>query len=95
MSNKFTEAQRKLAEFAENNSHLSYKELADRLECSQQTVSRACLKFGVRRKRGSLTDADLAKLAGLPPRGGKRITMADVNKLDEKAADAAEANYAK
>jgi DNA-binding IclR family transcriptional regulator len=63
MSNKSTEAQRKLAEFAENNPHLSYKELAERLECSQQTVSRACLKFGVRRKRGPLTEADLAKLA--------------------------------
>jgi hypothetical protein len=63
MRHKSTEAQRKLAEFAENNPHLSYKLLADRLECSQQTVSRACLKFGVRRKRGPLTEADLAKLA--------------------------------
>jgi hypothetical protein len=63
MSHKSTETQRKLAKFAENNPHLSYKQLADRLECSQQTVSRACLKFGVRRKRGPLTDADLGKLA--------------------------------
>jgi DeoR/GlpR family transcriptional regulator of sugar metabolism len=87
MSNKSTEAQRKLAEYAENNPHLSYKELADRLECSQQTVSRACLKFGVRRKRGPLTDADLAKLA-------ERDTTQPVT-TNEKAANAAEANDAK
>jgi hypothetical protein len=37
----------------------------------------------------------ICQQAGLPPRGGKRITIADVNKLDEKAADAAEANDAK
>jgi|CZKZ01.1.fsa_nt_gi transcriptional regulator with XRE-family HTH domain len=63
MRHKSTEAQRKLAEYAESNLHLSYKELAEKLGCSQQTVSRACLKFGVRRKRGPLTEADLAKLA--------------------------------
>lgn len=37
----------------------------------------------------------ICQQAGLPPRGGKRITMADIKKLDEKAADAAEANHAK
>ena len=34
----------------------------------------------------------IAQRAGLPPRGGKRITIADVIKLNEKAADAREAN---
>ena len=58
MSIESTEAQRKLAEFAESNPHLSYKELAEKLECSQQTVSRACLKFGVRRK---LTETDTTR----------------------------------
>lgn len=58
-----TAALRKLAEFAENNPRLSYKELADMLGCSQQTISRLCIKYGVRRKRGPLTDADVAKLA--------------------------------
>jgi DeoR/GlpR family transcriptional regulator of sugar metabolism len=62
MSNNITEAQRKLAEIAENNPQLSYKELAELLGCSQQTVSRLCVKCGVRRKRGPVTDADLAKL---------------------------------
>lgn len=84
MSIESTEAQRKLAEFAESNPHLSYKELAEKLECSQQTVSRACLKFGVRRKRVPLTEADLAKLT-------ETDTTRPLTK-DEKAAVAAEAN---
>lgn len=62
MKNTSTEAERKLAEFAENNPQLSYKELAELLGCSQQTVSRLCVKCGVRRKRGPVTNADLAKL---------------------------------
>jgi hypothetical protein len=37
----------------------------------------------------------ICQQAGLPPRGGKRLTVADVNKLDEKAAEAAEADDAK
>jgi hypothetical protein len=36
----------------------------------------------------------ICQQAGLPPRGGKRITIADVNKLDRKAANAAEVNHA-
>ena len=62
MKNNFTEAQRKLAEYAVNNPQLSYKKLAELLGCSQQTVSRLCIKCDVRRKRGPVTDADLAKL---------------------------------
>lgn len=80
MKNTSTEAERKLADFAENNPQLSYKELAASLGCSQQTVSRLCVKCGVRRKRGPLTDADLAKLSdancnqpetGMTHEGGK------------------------
>jgi DNA-binding Lrp family transcriptional regulator len=63
MKNTSTEAERNLAEFAENNPQLSYKELAEILGCSQQTVSRLCIKSGIRRKRGPVTDADVAKLA--------------------------------
>jgi hypothetical protein len=37
----------------------------------------------------------ICQQAGLPPRGGKRITIADVNKLNEKAAEATEADDAK
>jgi hypothetical protein len=40
------------------------------------------------------TIARICQQAGLPPRGGKRITIADVNKLDRKAANAAEVNHA-
>ena len=62
MSNKPTEAQRKLAQYAESNPQLTYKELSKQLQCSQQTVSRACLMCGVRRKRSPLSEADIAKL---------------------------------
>ena len=41
-------------------------------------------------KTTSPTITRICQQAGLPPRGGKRITMADVKKLGEKAADAAE-----
>lgn len=34
----------------------------------------------------------IAQRAGLPPRSAKRITMADVGRLHEKAANTAEAN---
>jgi len=37
----------------------------------------------------------ICQQAGLPPRGGKRITMADVIKLDDKAAEAPEAKHDK
>ena len=37
----------------------------------------------------------IAQRAGLPPRGGIRLTVADVEKLNEKTADAAEANDTK
>jgi hypothetical protein len=37
----------------------------------------------------------ICQQAGLPPRGGKRLTVADVQKLGEKAAEAAEANNGK
>ena len=36
----------------------------------------------------------ICQQAGLPPRGGKRITIADIKKLAEKTADAAEVNDA-
>lgn len=34
----------------------------------------------------------IAQRAGLPSRGGKRLTVADINKLEENAAEAAEAD---
>ena len=36
----------------------------------------------------------ICQQAGLPPRGGKRLTVDAINKLDEKAANSAEVNDA-
>lgn len=36
----------------------------------------------------------IAQRAGLPPRGSNRLTVADVQKLNEKTANAAEVNDA-
>jgi uncharacterized protein YerC len=56
------EVQRKLIEFILNHPSLTYNEIAERVGVSGQTISRYCLKYGIRRRRGSLTVEDLNSL---------------------------------
>lgn len=56
------EVQHKLIEFILNHPSLTYSEIAERLGVSGQTISRYCLKHGIRRRRGSLTGEDLNNL---------------------------------
>jgi len=56
----------------------------------EETYSSIALTLGTT----TPTITRICQQAGLPPCGGKCIIIADVNKLDEKAADTAEASHA-
>ena len=59
------EARKSLAEYLKENPTISYKDVAEKLNCSLSTVGGVAREFGVRRQRKPL-DADcLSKLTDL------------------------------
>jgi DNA-binding MurR/RpiR family transcriptional regulator len=58
------EARQKVAEYITANPHFSYRQIAEKLQCSLSTVSTIAREFGVSRQRAALSEADLSKLEG-------------------------------
>ena len=58
------EARQKVAAYISANPTMTYKQIAEKLNCGLSTIGGISQEFGVRRQHPALTEADLSKLEG-------------------------------
>ncbi len=58
------EVRQKIAQYLKTHPELTYKQLAEKLNCGLSTVGNIAREFGIERQRKALTDADLSSLEG-------------------------------
>jgi DNA invertase Pin-like site-specific DNA recombinase len=58
------EARQIVAEYIQNHPELTYKQIAEKLNCGLSTVGNIASEFKIRRQHLALSEVDLSKLEG-------------------------------